>query len=78
MRGQLLIRLYTQLNKEPALAHLTAMVARERKGRVMKEDVMRADKDIIAPFKLEFKRVKWWTFYSIGISPCLFLGGTSS
>ena len=64
--GQPLIRLYTQLNKSPSLAHLTKLGAREGKERVTKEDIMQADKEIIKPWKLEFERVEWWTAYPIG------------
>ena len=64
--GQPLVRLYTQLNKSPSLAHLTKLGPREGKGRVTKEDIMQADKDIIKPWKLEFERVEWWTAYPIG------------
>lgn len=27
---------------------------------------MRVDKEILAPWKLEFERVEWWTAYPIG------------
>ena len=62
--GKPVVRLYTQINlaNEPSANGAVKLTAQE----VTCEDIMKADRKIFAPFKLEFEKVEWWTAYPIG------------
>ncbi|KAF8333044.1 FAD binding domain-containing protein [Cantharellus anzutake] len=62
--GKPIVRLYTQVNvvdgvKDKSLAHAA-------RDSVTMKTIIDADKKIIAPYKLEFEEVEWWTAYPIG------------
>ncbi|CCG83116.1 Putative uncharacterized protein [Taphrina deformans PYCC 5710] len=56
--GNLVVRLYTQIDK--------AMGRKVLAKDVTVEDIMEADRKIFAPYKLKFTEIEWWTAYPIG------------
>ncbi|KAH8831186.1 FAD binding domain-containing protein [Flagelloscypha sp. PMI_526] len=62
--GQPVVRIYTQVDKRTGSK--SGEKPWEEREKITVQDIIDTDKKIIAPYKLEFKKVEWWTAYPIG------------
>ncbi|CAK7228717.1 hypothetical protein SBRCBS47491_007001 [Sporothrix bragantina] len=65
-RENKLVRLYIQLSTTEKNTDGTSAGARVDRSKINPEVILKAANKIMAPYKLDYRRMDWWTAYQIG------------